>query len=238
VAVVVAAIVVAVVLSNGNGSGSGSGTGVGGGGNQATSDTTTEGPASSSSADNGGSAALAVGDCVDGNGAKTPCDAVHAAEVYSDGECTMAALVGYLGGTPGDDPLTSLLTLGTTDVPGGAVCTVTAPEQTQASSQGVLATSAGAVWRRCTDARGVDVLCTKPHTFEVVFDRSEAADPNAPLNCQARASAFIGKPFDQVQDRLDSQDDGSRCLLMVRGANVLTDSVHGLRSSALPIQAD
>ena len=233
-AVVVAAIVVAVVLSNGNGSG----TGDGGGGNQAATDTTSAGaPAGSTAPDNGGSAALAVGDCVDGNGAKAPCDAAHAAEVYSDGECTTAALVGYLGGTPGDDPLTSLLTLGTADVPGGAVCTVTAPAQTQASSQGVLAASAGAVWRRCTDVRGVDVLCTKPHTTEVVFDRSEAADQSAPLNCQARASAFIGKPYDQVSNDLDSKDDSTRCLLTVRGDNVLTDSLHGLKSSALPIQA-
>jgi hypothetical protein len=178
-----------------------------------------------------------VGDCVDGNGAKVACDATHAAEVYSDGECTMAALVGYLGGTPGDDPLTSQLTLGTADVPGGAVCTVTAPQQTQASSQGVLATSAGAVWRRCTDARGTDVLCTKPHTTEVVFDRSEATDQTASLNCQARASAFMGKPYDQISDQVDSKDDGTRCLLEVRGSNELTDSLHGLRSSALPIQA-
>jgi hypothetical protein len=233
VAVVVAAIVVAVVLTNGNGAGDG-----GGGGDQAATGTTTEGSATgSTSTGSGGSSSLAVGDCVDGDGAKAACDGPHAAEVYSDGECTMAALVGYLGGTPGDDPLTSLLTLGTADVPGGAVCTVTAPQQTQASSQGVLAGSAGAVWRRCADARGTDVLCTKPHTTEVVFDRSEAADQTASLNCQARASAFMGKPYDQVSGDLDSNDDGARCLLAVRGDNVLTDSLHGLKTSALPVQA-
>ena len=71
----------------------------------------------------------------------------------------------------------------------------------------------------------------------MVFDRSEATDPNAPLNCQARAGDFMGKPFDQVSGDLQSKDDGSRCLLEVRGDNVLTDSLHGLRSSALPIQA-
>jgi hypothetical protein len=149
----------------------------------------------------------------------------------------MAALVGYLGGTPGEDPLTSLLTLGTVDVPGGAVCTVAAPRETRSASQGVLGTSAGAVWRRCTDAGGTDVLCTEPHTTEVVFDRTEAADPNAPLHCQARAGECMGKPYDQVSADVQSKDDGSSCLLEVRGDNVLTDSLHGLRSSALPIQA-
>jgi serine/threonine-protein kinase len=229
--VVVAAIVLGVVLSAGNGGGDG-----GNGGNPAASGTTSQGTTSSGeSSAAGGSTSLAVGTCVS-DGAATPCDGPHAAEVYSDGECTMAALVGYLGGTPGEDPLTSLLTLDTADVPGGAVCTVAAPEPTQGSSQGVLDSSAGAIWRRCTN-NGTDVLCTKPHTDEVIFDRTEASDPNAPLNCQARAGDFMGKPYAQISNDVESQDDGSRCLLHVRGDNVLTDSLHGLKSSALPIQA-
>jgi hypothetical protein len=170
-------------------------------------------------------------------GTATACDGPHAAEVYSDGECTMAALVGYLGGKPGEDPLTPMLTLGTADVPGGAVCTVTAPQPSRASSQGVLGSSAGAVWRRCKNDPGTDVLCTEPHTTEVVYDGTEAADPTAAVDCPGRATAFMGKPYEQVSDELELQQDGSGCLLHVRGNNVLTGSLHGLRSSALPIQA-
>jgi hypothetical protein len=47
----------------------------------------------------------------------------------------------------------------------------------------------------------------------------------------------MGKPYAQISNDVESQDDGSRCLLHVRGDNVLTDSLHGLKSSALPIQA-
>ncbi|NYJ05811.1 serine/threonine-protein kinase [Petropleomorpha daqingensis] len=230
--VVVAAIVLGVVLSAGNDGGGGGGNG----GNAAATGTTSQETATGGNA-SGGSTALAVGTCVTEAKAATACDGPHAAEVYSDGECTMAALVGYLGGTPGEDPLTPQLTLDTADVPGGAVCTVGAPQPSQASSQGVLATSAGAVWRRCTDDRGTDVLCTKPHKTEVVYDGTEAADPTAAVDCEGRASTFLGKPFEQVQDKLTLQPDGSRCLLSARGDNVLTDSLHGLKSSALPIQA-
>jgi predicted Ser/Thr protein kinase len=227
--VVVAAIVLGVVLTSGNGAGGDDG----GNGDGPAATGTTTGESETSAA--GG--ALAVGDCVAEGGAAAPCDGPHAAEVYSDGECTMAALVGYLGGTPGEDPLTSLLTLGTADVPGGAVCTVTAPQPTRGSSQDVLKTSAGAAWRRCADAQGSDTLCTEPHTSEVIFDRSESADPNAPVTCQDRASTFLGKPYDQISDQVESQFDGARCLLVVRGDNVLTDSLHGLKSSAVPIEA-
>jgi serine/threonine protein kinase len=228
--VVVAAIVLGVVLTSGNGGGNG--------GNAAATDPTSAGSTSAGGTSAaGGSTSLAVGACVSDGGGATACDGPHAAEVYSDGECTMAALVGYLGGTPGEDPLTSLLTLGTADIPGGAVCTVAAPQPTQGASQGVLGSSAGAIWRRCRDDRGTDVLCTKPHKTEVVYDGTEAADPTAAVDCTGRATAFIGKPFGQVQDKLTLQPDGSLCLLSVRGDNVMTDSLHGLKSSALPIEA-
>jgi len=239
VLVVVAAVVVGVVVASRGGNGGASGT---------TPTPPTTVPSAVAAAPTAASTApataestataLAPGDCVDAAGAPAPCDAPHAAEVYSAGGCATAALVGYLGGTPGEDPLTRLLTVGTAASAGGTVCTVTGPEPTRdRSDQGVLPTSDGGVWRRCTDTRGNDVLCTGPHAAEVVFDRSEAADTGVPLNCRERAGSYLGKPYDQVAGQLGLLDDPSRCLLVVRGDNVLTASLHGLRSSALPIEA-
>jgi predicted Ser/Thr protein kinase len=231
--VAVLAVVLGIVVASGGGDGDV--------GAQAGGTTTGSSPSAAADPSSGPAVAagLAPGDCVDDGATAVPCDGPHAAEVYSAGECTDAALVGYLGGTPGEDPLTSLLTRGTATTSDGAVCIVAGPEPTASGpAQGVLASSAGGVWRRCMDDRGSDVLCTQPHTTEIVFDRSEAADPGTPLACEQRAGSFLGKPYVQVADDLQSHDDGTHCLLTVRGHNVLTGSLHGLRSNALPIEAD
>jgi hypothetical protein len=159
--------------------------------------------------------------------------------VYADGSCDLVHLLDYLGGASGADVLRRDLDLRTvTASDGGVACTVGWLNTTLSGpAKGVLPSPAGGAWRRCLDARSQAALCTGPHTAEVTYDRSEDGNGTAPLDCPSRATAYLGRPFGQVSDRLRVDDDGRQCALSVRGNNVLTASLRDLRSNALPIEA-
>jgi serine/threonine-protein kinase len=178
-------------------------------------------------------APLAVGSCLDAGGVAVSCDSGHAAEVFSaSGDCPAADLLAYLGGRPGEDVLRTDLVL--TALPGGG-CAVRAPaDLLTAPSRDVLLGSDGDAWRRCSDALSREVSCAQPHVAEVVFEQSAATEP---LACADRADAYLGAPFDRVSQDLRLVEDGPRCVLEVRGDNVLTASLRRLGTSALPLEA-
>ena len=180
-------------------------------------------------------AVLAVGDCLAGDLAPTACDGEHASEVYSTSGCTPDDLVAYLGGRSGSDVLRSDLALAEVPADGGTACTVGLPGGgLDRASEGVLGGDAGDVWRRCLDGNDTELPCSEDHSAEVIFEQADSTDS---LNCVARASQYLGTPFDRHSDDLEVVESGSTCLIQVRGNNVLTASVRDLRSTALPLEA-
>jgi serine/threonine protein kinase len=174
-----------------------------------------------------------VGSCLDHSGAETSCDTGHVAEVFSESaDCPAADLLSYLGGRPGEDVLRSELLL--TSLPGGG-CAVRVPAgPVTGPSRDALLTRAGDVWRRCSDELSREVSCAEPHVAEVIFEQSAATEP---LACADRADAYLAIPFDRVSEELRIVEEGPRCVLEVRGANVLTASLRRLATSALPLEA-
>jgi hypothetical protein len=77
------------------------------------------------------------------------------------------------------------------------------------------------------------VSCEQPHTTEVVAEASAGET----LDCRERAGDYLGRPFDQVDGDLRLLEDASRCVVEVRGANVLVSSLRRLGAGALPIEA-
>jgi hypothetical protein len=66
----------------------------------------------------------------------------------------------------------------------------------------------------------------------VIFEQSRPTDP---LDCRARADAYLGRPFAQHEDDLKLVASGTACVVEVRGSNELTASLRRLGSSALPL---
>lgn len=228
--VVVAAVVVAVVLTSGGdhpGGVQASGTTGATSGSTEETEPTTNGPPVA--------APLGVGDCLTADGTATACDGEHASEVYSTSGCTADALVAYLGGRSGSDVLRSDLALAEVPTGGGTACTVGLPgARLDRPSDGVLGSEADDVWRRCRADYDAEVPCSEEHTAEVIFVQEQSTDP---LSCTGRASDYLETPFDRHSDVLEVEEDGDTCLIAVRGDNVLTASLRGLASTALPLEA-
>jgi protein kinase-like protein len=199
-----------------------------GGGDGASGETAGGGPAAPPPAP-------AVGTCLDAGGAATSCDVAHAAEVIAtDGTCDVEVLLAHLGGVAGEDVLRSSVAPVTRTVGGAPVCVVDVPADASPSpARDVLLGSTDDAWRRCGDQAGREVSCGAPHTTEVV---AEAAAGET-LDCRARAGAYLGRPFDQVDAELRFLPEDTGCVVEVRGENVLVGSLRGLGADALPIEA-
>ncbi len=183
----------------------------------------------------GGTSVPTPGTCLDPGGAATSCAVAHAAEVVAtDGPCDAAALLGHLGGVAGEDVLRTSVVPVSRPVGGTSVCVVDVPPEAPAgAARDVLLGPAGDAWRRCGDQAGREVSCGQPHTTEVV---AEAAAGET-LDCRERAGSYLGRPFDQVDAELRLLEDASRCVVEVRGTNVLVASLRRLGAGALPVEA-
>ena len=207
---VVAAVVIGVVLAGGGDDPGGvqaSGTtGATSGATDAAGSTTEGSPVA---------AVLAVGDCLAADLTPTACDGEHASEVYSTSGCTADELVAYLGGRSGSDVLRSDLALAEIPAEGGTACTVGLPGGSlDRSSDGVLSSDAGDVWRRCLDGNDTEIPCSEEHTAEVIFVQAQSTDS---LNCVARASRVPGHAVRPAlrrprgrRERLDLPHPGAR----------------------------
>ncbi|MGY1711381.1 hypothetical protein ACI8AC_17930 [Geodermatophilus sp. SYSU D00758] len=178
---------------------------------------------------------LGVGTCLDAAGEPAPCDAPHSSEVFGLGDCGTDALLGYLGGTPEDDVVRDDLPIASVSRDGEVYCTVVAPSDRLSSrNEDVLLGRAGDSWRRCEDELDRQVGCSEPHVTEVIFDHPGGSTP---VDCQGRADEYLETPLRQEAADLELLQDGQRCLIAVRGDNVLTASLRRLRSGSLPIEA-
>lgn len=85
--------------------------------------------------------------------------------------------------------------------------------------------------------------CDVPHTGELVGVPAGSVPDQA--GCESAASAYLSLTFGRVSDRLkvltlpttDPNDGRPRCVIAVRGNEVLTASIRNLRTSALPLTA-
>jgi hypothetical protein len=204
-------------------------------------------PAASAARSSPSRAAYAVGQCLSKDLTAVPCGAVHGYEVISStATCAMSDLISYLGGRPARDVLG---VAPSTVRPGSgaqSVCVVAGPAGVTllASVRGVLQIPAGGAWRRCwDDATGRDLPCDRQHSDEYVGVPAGTAPDQA--ECIAAAEQYMGLAYSQVSDQLDvvalatsnTHDGRPRCLIRVRGDNVLTDSLYAIGMNALPLQA-
>ena len=191
---------------------------------------------------------VSIGACLSGSGIAVPCDAVHRFEVASEAgsPCMNSALISYLGGDPALDVI--LVNAETHVVsPNASACVLSSVDNHDrtGSVKDVLTTPDGDQWRRCIDDRlqRKDVPCSVPHTGEYVGFSAGSA-PNVAA-CEIAAEKYMATTMPQVSGQLDISalrtvnvnDDLPRCLISVRGDNVLTSSLRRIGANALPLEA-
>lgn len=200
-----------------------------------TSKATTSAAASATSADaRVAPGAPPAGSCLQG-AIKVPCDTSHEREVVSTAtECTLPAVLDYLGGSS-VDVLRPDLVLSTKPTQG---CTVGLATGTLNSAiKGMLTTSAGATLRWCRADNGATIQCTGPHAAEVVFQRRPGSTEE--LNCPARVAHYAEKAWRELSEsirvaaeRLNNLDS---CVVYPLGDNQFTNTLRSLRRSQIPV---
>ncbi len=185
---------------------------------------------------------LAVGQCLSGSGHVVPCGVPHQSEVLSLRllPCPVRSATTYLGGDPDVDVLVDGAR--PSRLAGTTACVIGAGAPITGSVKGILLGSLGDSWRRCIDYRGKphDVPCDLSHTGEYVG--VEAAAPDL-RQCESAAQTYLATTIDQVAAYLkvsslsvvDIGNGQPRCLLSVRGADLLTASVRNLGPNTLPL---
>lgn len=201
--------------------------------------TTPEPPASAPAATEPASAELSVGACLAADSSLVPCDAEHASEVYSIGDCTATSLVTYMGGVPHlDVPRAdvALSTLASDACSAGLVDSILP----RASLEGAFSSDEAERWRRCFDRQSArDVDCSLDHTGEYVWDQ-ERSTPD-PVDCPAQASTYVDRSIEAFSRYLEVEDlstaDRALCRVSVKGSNILLGSVRNLGTRQLPLGA-
>jgi hypothetical protein len=192
-----------------------------------------------------GDSVLITGTCLDGSMASVPCTAIHRFEVVAQAgsSCDVATAMAYLGGNKDLDVLRADV-----EQMDGA-CLVSGmddPDRTSAI-EGIFAAPPPAAdpFRLCRDDRvaATEVSCDVPHTGEIVGVPAGSVPDQA--GCEAAASAYLSLSFNRVSDRLkvvtlsttDPNDGQPRCVITVRGNELLTASLRNIRTNALPMVA-
>ncbi len=165
------------------------------------------------------------------------CRTAHTYEVVHLGACDAARVVRYLGGDPAVDVL--LTAPRAVQLLGTQSCVVNDPraEPSFGSARGALQGEFGAAWRRCLDMRTGDdsIACSEPHSGEYVL----RSPPAPPIACDEAARRYLGAPMSnfigQLEVRRTESASGIACVVAVRGADRLGDSLRNLGTSALPL---
>jgi hypothetical protein len=188
---------------------------------------------------------IAVGDCLSESRQSVPCTAIHRFEVIATNapDCNASAAISYLGGNRDLDVLRAHYSLDAS-----ATCLVSNADDSDlvVSIKGILAVSSGSAgdrFRLCRDDRtaATDVGCNVPHTGEYVGAPAGTVPNQA--GCESAAKAYLNLSINVVSDQLavnalstSNPDDGRpRCVITVRGNQVLTASIRNLRTNALPL---
>lgn len=187
----------------------------------------------------------AVGQCLSTDTRVVPCDFTHRFEVVAapTTKCSQGDITEYLGGDPDVDVI--FVIAKPMRVSNSSVCAIANHSGTDrpGSVRNVLQAAPGSDWRRCFDSRGRrhDVPCDLPHTGEYV-GMPAATAPNL-RSCESAAEVYLATTLDQVPELkisplpvMGPTDSRPRCLLSVRGANLLTASVRSLGPNALPLE--
>ncbi|SFO52695.1 hypothetical protein SAMN05660359_04058 [Geodermatophilus obscurus] len=188
------------------------------------------------------SASVDVGDCLSPTNALLPCDGPHTAEVIGpESDCDTGTLVRYLGGVPEVDVLAPEAGIAIERVDDSPVCTarIGAGFVLTSHARDAWVGGRGDEWRWCIDDRSAqNVHCTQPHTAEVI---SEPPLQGESLDCRRRANEYTATDLSRYAFDITVAPRGpegaQQCVIEVRTNSVLTASLRGLRSSALPIES-
>ena len=154
--------------------------------------------------------------------------------------CSQDSLLQYLGGSAGEDVLSTTLVRSISRVGGQQVCVVQRPEgPINGNAHLILDGPGGDSWRRCLDTRfgHREVTCAEPHTDEFVFLGSPSL--GQALDCNEKAAEYMAvsatADLSTITIRSATEGKQSACLVEVLGNNVLTASVRRLGTSAFPV---
>ena len=187
--------------------------------------------------------ALQSGTCLTKASTTVPCTAQHDFEIVADSKgCSAAQITGYLGGDRALDVMK--LSFRLAKFAGTTYCVADAEGPFRVDSlHGALGGPNAAYLRRCVDnlVGFKEVRCSDPHQQEYVGIGDGVAPSSA--QCDQAAAAYMNLTLDRVSDHLAVQvvqDEKldilhPRCVLQVRGSDVLTNSVRNIRTDALPL---
>lgn len=181
-----------------------------------------------------------VGACLDEKAQAVACDTTHRYEVFgtapASGTCARQDMMAYLGGSSRIDVLLAAVKPTRLTVRGSDVCAVDIGSTLQAPVAGVLASRRGDALRRCWDSQvGAEVPCSSAHSAEVI-----SSPDTGTQTCAQLAEGYLEAPLEDV--RFDLRvlvvaGHPDECRIVVLGHNVLTASVRGLGTRAVPLVA-
>lgn len=163
-------------------------------------------------------------------GAPVACSDPHDAESISGIPCTLDALVAYAGGLQGVDVLNTHVAIAAAQ----RGCKVTVPAGTRTPLKDALR-AGGDDFRSCLD-QGREVTCGVHHAGEIVYVGLSATESP---DCTTRASAFLGAPFAQYNDKLTlgpgKAGELPMCFVTLRDpSRLLTSTLRGVRNRSFP----
>jgi hypothetical protein len=166
----------------------------------------------------------------------TDCQLGHSYERLT-GPCTMENLVSFMGGNPAVDIV--LARVASTKV--SNQCLIEFGKEVEGSAEGVLGSNHDDSWRRCVErTRNAFVGCDQPHSGEYLGANSGGLITQKA--CERAAEVYLETSLSTVAEDLqvqsvrdlNSNTFEARCVLSVRGVQLLSGSVRGLRNARLP----
>ena len=152
------------------------------------------------------------------------------------GNCTLATMIDFMGGDVGREVPFAVVREAT-----GGGCIIDTRDEVEGTAADAFAQPTDDRWRRCV--LGDDLVrCDQPHEGEyVATGQAGKADLR---ECTSAADEYMGRGFDQVSellkvvviDEVEAEPESARCVIMVRGAQLMTSSVRALGQNRVPIR--
>jgi len=181
-------------------------------------------------------AARPVGECLAADDQVTDCLAPHASQVVSSTAACDEAVVSQFLGLSERDVLRPDLT--PTALPEGSGCRLLLAEGSQLTGSLQAAfkeprSPVAAQARHCVDIDLRPVSCADPHHGEVVGETDDTA------HCISVATDFLGRSASSLPNNLAlaaRTGQSVECIVSVKGANTLTQTLRDIGQRALPIE--